>query len=114
MYVDDQCCDVADRLGKTIQTIARIVEGRPKKSDKEDGWSPSTLYVFSPVKTMVPSFHDSVICPVSLVSQWASEIKKMTEKLVVIEHHGQSRTIGSYLCHSNHKVHSRLNASRPI
>lgn len=50
MYVDDQCCDAADRLGKTIQTIARIVEGRPKKSDKEDGWSPSTLYVFSPVK----------------------------------------------------------------
>ena len=35
-----------DSLGKTIQTLARIVEGRPKKSDKEEGWSPSTLYVF--------------------------------------------------------------------
>lgn len=30
-------------LGKTIQTLTRIVEGKPKKSDKEDGWSASTL-----------------------------------------------------------------------
>lgn len=35
------CC----RLGKTIQTLTRIVEGRPHKSDKEDGWSATTLFV---------------------------------------------------------------------
>ncbi|KAI6126880.1 SNF2 family N-terminal domain-containing protein [Pisolithus sp. B1] len=63
-------------LGKTIQTLTRIVEGRPKKSDKADGWAPSTL----------------VVCPVALVSQWASEIKKMAIGLRVIEHHGPHRT----------------------
>ncbi|KAL0579929.1 hypothetical protein V5O48_002100 [Marasmius crinis-equi] len=63
-------------LGKTIQTLTRIVEGRPKKSDKEDGWSPTTL----------------VVCPLALVSQWADEIKRMTEGLVVIKHQGTSRT----------------------
>ncbi|KAH0831071.1 hypothetical protein J3R83DRAFT_13598 [Lanmaoa asiatica] len=63
-------------LGKTIQTLARIVDGRAKKSDKLDGWAASTL----------------VICPVSLVSQWASEISRMAVGLRVIEHHGQSRT----------------------
>lgn len=30
-------------LGKTIQTLTRIVEGRAKKSDKAEGFSPSTL-----------------------------------------------------------------------
>lgn len=32
-------------LGKTIQTITRIVEGRPTKKDKQDGWAASTLLV---------------------------------------------------------------------
>jgi hypothetical protein len=30
-------------LGKTIQTLTRIVEGRPKKTDRQDGWAASTL-----------------------------------------------------------------------
>ena len=34
----------------------------------------------------------SVVCPVSLVSQWASEISRMAVGLRVIEHHGQNRT----------------------
>ncbi|EGO26624.1 hypothetical protein SERLADRAFT_447781 [Serpula lacrymans var. lacrymans S7.9] len=63
-------------LGKTIQTLARIVDGRARKADKVDGWAASTL----------------VVCPVSLVSQWASEIQKMAIGLRVIEHHGASRT----------------------
>ncbi|KIJ59865.1 hypothetical protein HYDPIDRAFT_117943 [Hydnomerulius pinastri MD-312] len=63
-------------LGKTIQTLTRIVDGRAKKSDKAEGWAASTL----------------VICPVSLVSQWAAEISRMAVGLRVIEHHGQSRT----------------------
>jgi len=32
-------------LGKTIQTLTRIVEGKAKQRDKEDGYSASTLYV---------------------------------------------------------------------
>ncbi|KAH7910542.1 SNF2 family N-terminal domain-containing protein [Hygrophoropsis aurantiaca] len=63
-------------LGKTIQTLTRIVEGRAKKSDKAEGWAASTL----------------VVCPVSLVSQWASEIQKMAVGIRVLEHHGPSRT----------------------
>ncbi|PCH37549.1 hypothetical protein WOLCODRAFT_92425 [Wolfiporia cocos MD-104 SS10] len=63
-------------LGKTIQTITRIVDGRATQSDKKDGWSPTTL----------------VVCPVAVVSQWASEIKKIAIGLRVIEHHGPSRT----------------------
>lgn len=31
------------RLGKTIQTLARIVDGRARKSDSQDGWAASTL-----------------------------------------------------------------------
>lgn len=35
--------DIFYSLGKTIQTLTRIVEGRAKKSDKDEGWSASTL-----------------------------------------------------------------------
>ncbi|KAG6336400.1 hypothetical protein ID866_2694 [Astraeus odoratus] len=75
-------------LGKTIQTLTRIVEGRARKSDKADGWAASTL----------------VICPVSLVSQWASEISRMTVGLRVIEHHGQNRTTDPYTLQNAHVV----------
>ncbi|EJD52040.1 hypothetical protein AURDEDRAFT_98801 [Auricularia subglabra TFB-10046 SS5] len=61
-------------LGKTIQTLTRIVEGRPSREDRED-WSRCTL----------------VVCPVSLIGQWASEIKKMAVGLHVLEHTGASR-----------------------
>ncbi|KAJ7085696.1 SNF2 family DNA-dependent ATPase [Mycena belliarum] len=63
-------------LGKTIQTLTRIVEGRPRKKDKEDGWDAPTL----------------VVCPLALVGQWADEIKKMAEGLKVVKHQGPSRT----------------------
>jgi len=32
-------------LGKTIQTLTRIVDGRPRKSDAEAGWAAATLWV---------------------------------------------------------------------
>jgi SNF2 family DNA or RNA helicase len=32
-------------LGKTIQTLTRIVDGRSGKSDAEDGWAATTLWV---------------------------------------------------------------------
>ncbi|KAJ3774605.1 SNF2 family DNA-dependent ATPase [Lentinula raphanica] len=63
-------------LGKTIQTLTRISEGKPRKSDKEDGWDPATL----------------VVCPLALVQQWADEIEKMTDGLKVVKHQGTSRT----------------------
>ncbi|ESK91914.1 dna repair protein rad5 [Moniliophthora roreri MCA 2997] len=75
-------------LGKTIQTLTRIVEGRPKKSDKEDGWSPTTL----------------VVCPLALVGQWADEIKKMANGLNVIKHQGPSRTSNPHELRNAHVV----------
>ncbi|TFL03806.1 SNF2 family N-terminal domain-containing protein [Pterulicium gracile] len=63
-------------LGKTIQTLTRIVEGKPARSDQDAGWADTTL----------------IICPLALLGQWASEIKKMCVDLTVVEHHGPSRT----------------------
>jgi SNF2 family DNA or RNA helicase len=88
------------RLGKTIQTLVRVVDGRPKKSDKQDGWAAGTLYVyltfFSRYFYMLTVSPCRVVCPVALVSQWASEIQKMCVGLRVIEHHGASRTTGQF------------------
>lgn len=63
-------------LGKTIQTLTRIVEGRPKRGDRDAGWAATTL----------------IVCPLALLGQWASEIKKMCIGLTVVEHHGSTRT----------------------
>jgi len=35
--------DFRTSLGKTIQTLVRIVEGKPHKSDKSKGYIPATL-----------------------------------------------------------------------
>ncbi|RXW23200.1 hypothetical protein EST38_g2656 [Candolleomyces aberdarensis] len=74
-------------LGKTIQTLSRIVEGKPHKSDRDDGWSGCTL----------------VVCPLALVSQWASEVEKMTG-LRVIKHQGQNRTTDPAVLRRHHIV----------
>ncbi|KAJ6502104.1 SNF2 family DNA-dependent ATPase [Mycena sanguinolenta] len=66
-------------LGKTIQTLTRIVEGRPRKRDKEDGWDAPTL----------------VVCPLALVGQWAEEVEKMAVGLTVVKHQGPGRTKSS-------------------
>ncbi|CAE6481662.1 unnamed protein product [Rhizoctonia solani] len=62
-------------LGKTIQTLTRIVEGKPTEEDVDDGYTGGTL----------------IICPVGLIAQWESEIKKMCLKVRTISHHGPSR-----------------------
>ncbi|CDO71519.1 hypothetical protein BN946_scf184910.g18 [Trametes cinnabarina] len=75
-------------LGKTISTLTRVLEGRPSKKDKADGFAASTL----------------VVCPVSLVSQWESEVKKYTSGLRVIQHHGGNRTNDPYELERAHIV----------
>ncbi|KAJ7749566.1 SNF2 family DNA-dependent ATPase [Mycena maculata] len=75
-------------LGKTIQMLTRIVEGRPRKSDKQDGWDAPTL----------------VVCPLALVGQWSDEIAKMAVGLTVVKHQGPSRTKSSALLRRAHVV----------
>ncbi|KAF8752293.1 SNF2 family N-terminal domain [Rhizoctonia solani] len=66
-------------LGKTIQTLTRVVEGKPTEEDRDNGYTGGTL----------------IICPVGLIAQWESEIKKMCLKVRTISHHGPSRTKAS-------------------
>ncbi|KAF9781271.1 SNF2 family N-terminal domain-containing protein [Thelephora terrestris] len=63
-------------LGKTIQTLVRIVEGKPHASEKGGGFIPSTL----------------VIAPTSLATQWEEEIQRLVPSLRVLLHTGASRT----------------------
>ncbi|KAI6095022.1 SNF2 family N-terminal domain-containing protein [Pisolithus croceorrhizus] len=69
---------VADEmgLGKTILGIARIVDGRPTSVDRAHRWAQATL----------------IICPVSLIGQWESEVKKFANGVNVVKHHGPSRS----------------------
>ncbi|KAH8990774.1 SNF2 family N-terminal domain-containing protein [Lactarius akahatsu] len=72
---------VVDGFREGIRLLPHQIIGRTWMAEREsgkkheDGWAVTTL----------------VVCPVSLVSQWASEISKMAKKLTVIEHHGASR-----------------------
>ncbi|KAG8748924.1 hypothetical protein FRC12_013711 [Ceratobasidium sp. 428] len=62
-------------LGKTIQTLTRVVEGKPTEEDIDAGYTGGTL----------------IVCPVGLIAQWESEIKKMCVRVKTICHHGSSR-----------------------
>ncbi|KAG8689275.1 hypothetical protein FRC09_012490, partial [Ceratobasidium sp. 395] len=62
-------------LGKTIQTLTRVVEGKPTEEDIDAGYTGGTL----------------IVCPVGLIAQWESEIKKMCVRVKTISHHGPSR-----------------------
>ncbi|KAG9083196.1 hypothetical protein FRC07_013982, partial [Ceratobasidium sp. 392] len=62
-------------LGKTIQTLTRVVEGKPTDEDRDAGYTGGTL----------------IVCPVGLIAQWESEIKKMCVRVKTICHHGASR-----------------------
>ncbi|KAF9511453.1 hypothetical protein BS47DRAFT_1373028 [Hydnum rufescens UP504] len=71
-------------LGKTIQTLTRIVEGQPSLEDrKEGGFAKTTL----------------IVTPVSVLPQWASEIEKMTVGLTVVRHHGADRATSENASH---------------
>ncbi|KAJ7150906.1 SNF2 family N-terminal domain-containing protein [Mycena crocata] len=67
--------DMGLSLGKTIQLLARVVDGPISKRDRELGWSKTTL----------------VVCPLALISQWEAESTKFTPGLKVIPYHGPVR-----------------------
>jgi SNF2 family DNA or RNA helicase len=73
--------------------LTAIVSNKATKDDRGDGWSWSTLCVpiFLCHSLFLKIFLSRVVCPLSLVGQWADEIKKMT-KLTVLKHQGTSRT----------------------
>lgn len=87
-------------LGKTIQTVVRIVDGLPSKEDRKKGWSKTTLQVSFAIFLYQSNgwcYRHRVVCPVALVKQWAQEIKKYTGGILrVVEHYGPSRTSGSF------------------
>ena len=83
-------------LGKTIQTVVRIVDGPPSKEDRRNGWARSTLWVTLQEYIFLFSYFIRVICPVALIGQWAQEINKYTGNgLRVIQHYGPNRTNGT-------------------
>jgi hypothetical protein len=59
-------CSSSCRLGKTIQALTRIVEGRPRKSDRDDGWAAATLCVNS-------SVHASAILDCGVI-EWFAQL----------------------------------------
>ncbi|KAI8340055.1 SNF2 family N-terminal domain-containing protein [Chlamydoabsidia padenii] len=83
-------------LGKTIQALAIIVSRRcqdaaalPDPMEMPHGRRKARMEPFK-VKTTL------VICPVSLMDQWAQEIKYKTENLSVHIHHGTNRLNDPY------------------
>jgi hypothetical protein len=63
-------------LGKTVQAIAMLA------SEREEGASSGATLV---------------VCPMSVVRQWASEIERFAPTLRVLPHHGASRLTGDAL-----------------
>ncbi|SRR5258708_7637108 len=84
-------------LGKTIQTLTRIVEGKPSAADlgkAKNAYMKATLWVVNGIKVfglLILRFFRRVVAPVSVMPQWASEIEKLAPGLRVIQHHGPKR-----------------------
>ncbi|KAI6138387.1 SNF2 family N-terminal domain-containing protein [Pisolithus tinctorius] len=81
---------VADEmgLGKTILGITRILDGHPTSNDRAYGWARATL----------------IVCPVSLIGQWESEVENFAVGLNVVKHHGPSRSSDPQTLWDNHVV----------
>nr|GAT50030.1 DNA repair protein RAD5 [Mycena chlorophos] len=62
-------------VGKTLQTIACILDRRRTKDQAASGWSKATL----------------VICPLAVVPHWETEITTKTTDLKTIVYHGSRR-----------------------
>ena len=61
-------------LGKSVQVLARVVEGEATAAQKKAGFC-GTL----------------VVAPVAVMEQWVGEVKNKTRSLKVTTHHGPSR-----------------------
>lgn len=61
-------------LGKTVQVLARIVEGQASAANRKAGYT-ATL----------------VVAPVAVMEQWVGEVKSKTRSLKVTTHHGSTR-----------------------
>lgn len=61
-------------LGKSVQVLARVVEGEATAAQKKAGYH-GTL----------------VVAPVAVMEQWVGEVKSKTRGLKVTTHHGPSR-----------------------
>lgn len=69
-------------LGKTVQTLARIVEGVPTKAELKAGYTGGTL----------------IVAPLAVMEQWATEVRSKTlpGELRVTTHHGPSRAKSAF------------------
>ena len=63
-------------VGKTIQVITRITEGKRTAEEKAKGYSRPTL----------------IIVGLTILPQWKEECHKFSPGLRVVTHHGTSRT----------------------
>ncbi len=72
----------------------------PRRSPHEEGQGCGLVRCYAVraftlcIMTTRLTIHRSVVCPISLMSQWESEAKKLTSGLRVVQHHGASRTTG--------------------
>ena len=72
-------------LGKTIMTLAVILNGKESCSEDTENW-------FVPaVKKLVPSTATLVVCPVACMMQWEKELQTKAKGLRVQVYHGTSR-----------------------
>ena len=64
-------------LGKTVQTLARIVEGVATSAERKAGFTGGTL----------------IVAPLAVMEQWATEVRSKTlpGELKVTTHHGPAR-----------------------
>ncbi|KAF7291121.1 DNA repair protein RAD5 [Mycena indigotica] len=62
-------------VGKTLQTIACILDRLPTKEEAAQGWSHSTL----------------IVAPLAVLEHWATEIQTKTNGLRVIKYHDSTR-----------------------
>jgi hypothetical protein len=81
-------------LGKTVQTLARIVEGAPTAQERKAGFKGGTLWVsaVSLPKTTLRS--SRIVAPLAVMEQWAAEVRNKTSpgRIKVSTHHGPSRS----------------------
>lgn len=75
-------------VGKTIQVITRITEGKRTAEEKAKGYSRPTL----------------IIVGLTILPQWKDECNKFSPGLRVVVHHGASRTRSGSACRREMRI----------